>query len=202
MGVIHLCNRVFAFESFTDMVYIFICFLIGLPRIIWNLTEILSEHNYFCCIFRWETPCPSGSWRWWSMHWGWLHCMVLRTWIAMLIHSTSFVSTLFIFGSVFLNQYIFLSWLLPCLGGNWCGLNWISCFEMTMIQQQLPPLTLLLCWNIGLCSMTLQLHQQMIKVGLMQMDMLCMMLSIHAGMNEITTFWIFCLHTWFYFFSL
>ena len=128
--------------------------------------------------------------------------MVLRTWIAMLIHSTSFVSTLFIFGSVFLNQYIFLSWLLPCLGGNWCGLNWISCFEMTMIQQQLPPLTLLLCWNIGLCSMTLQLHQQMIKVGLMQMDMLCMMLSIHAGMNEITTFWIFCLHTWFYFFSL
>ena len=26
--------------------------------------------------FRWQAPCSSWSWRWWSMYWRWLRCVV------------------------------------------------------------------------------------------------------------------------------
>jgi hypothetical protein len=70
-----------------------------------------------------------------------------------------------------------------------------------MIQQQLPPLTLLLYWNIGLCSMTALMHQYLTKVWLMEMEMLFMMLNIHAGMNGESTLWISSLQFNSFFFS-
>lgn len=70
------------------------------------------------------------------------------------------------------------------LGVSCCGLSWISCFGMRMMQQLFLPLTQLLCWNTGLYFMTQKVHHCRTRAGVVQMVILFMMLNIHAGIKE------------------
>nr|CAN77401.1 hypothetical protein VITISV_027794 [Vitis vinifera] len=50
-------------------------------------------------------------------------------------------------------------------GVSCCGLSWISCFGMRMMQQLFLPLTQLLCWNTGLYFMTQKVHHCRTRAG-------------------------------------